>query len=122
MLLSYPVKREQLFLSKFIALFTVLFSIYATVYFLQIYLLVLNPFEPLFYASLLFFAIQLLLVCVITTVLSLITKNEIISILVMALMLFGLENIAVNTSLASFIADLPLALFIPQQIQPSSTC
>jgi hypothetical protein len=72
------------------------------VFALQIHLLSLSPFEPLLYASLLFVALQLLLVCAISTALSVITKNEMLSILVSALLLFGIENIATGIILVSF--------------------
>lgn len=116
-LLSYPVQRGHLFLSKFIVLFTVLFAVYAGVFALQIYLLALNPFEPLFYVSLLFVALQLLLVCAISTALSVITKNEMLSILVSALLLFGLENVATRISLVSFTGRFTTGFaFVSQQV------
>ena len=117
LLLSYPVLRGKLFLSKFIALFTVFFAVYAGVFVLQIYLLALNPLEPMFYASLLFVALQLLLVCAISTALSVITKNEMLSILVSALLLFGIENIAARISLVSFTGRFTTSFaFASQQI------
>lgn len=117
MILSYPVRRGYLFLSKFTALFTVLFAVYASVFAAQIYLLALNPFEPLFYASLLFVALQLLLVCAISTTLSIITKNEMLSILVSALLLFGLENIAARISVVSFTGRFTTGFaFVSQQV------
>lgn len=125
MLLSYPVRRRYLFLSKFAVLFTVFFIIYAGVFVLQIYLLALNPLEPLFYASLLFLALQLLLVCSMATALSLITKSEIMSILLSTLLLFGLENIAASTSVVSFTGRFTIGFaFISQQVHgilPSRT-
>jgi len=117
LILSYPVQRSHLFLSKFIALFTVLFAVYAGVFALQIYLLALTPFEPLFYASLLFITFQLLLVCAISTALSVITKNEMLSILVSALLLFGIENIAARISLVSFTGRFTTGFaFVSQQV------
>jgi ABC-type transport system involved in multi-copper enzyme maturation permease subunit len=101
MVLSYPVQRSKLFLSKFIALFTVLSIVYVGVFALQIPLLALNPFEPMFYASLLLVLLQLFLVCTISTALSVVTKNEVISILASALLLFGIESIA-GGSLVTF--------------------
>jgi ABC-type transport system involved in multi-copper enzyme maturation permease subunit len=102
MVLSYPVQRGKLFLAKFIALFTVLSVVYIGVFAFQIYLLALNPFEPMFYVSLLLLMLQLLLVCSISTVLSVVTKNEVLSILASALLLFGIESIASSGSLATF--------------------
>jgi len=102
MILSYPVQRSKLFLAKFIALFTVLSIVYIGVFAIQIPLLALNPFEPMFYASLLLVLLQLLLVCTISTALSVVTKNEVISILASALLLFGIESIASSESLVTF--------------------
>ncbi len=117
LILSYPVQRSHLFLAKFIALFTVLFAVYAGVFALQIYLLALSPFEPLFYASLLFVALQLLLVCAISTALAIVTKNEMLSILVSALLLFGIENIAAHISLVSFTGRFTNGFaFVSQQV------
>ncbi len=101
MVLSYPVQRSKLFLAKFISLFTVLSIVYVGVFALQIPLLVLNPFEPIFYASLLLVLLQLFLVCIISTVLSVVTKNEVLSILASALLLFGIESVASSDSLVS---------------------
>lgn len=117
LILSYPVQRSHLFLSKFIALFTVLFAVYAGVFALQIYLLALSPFEPLFYVSLLLVALQLLLVCAISTALSVITKNEMLSILLSVLLLFGIENIAARISLVSFTGRFTTGFaFVSQQV------
>lgn len=102
MVLSYPVQRSKLFLSKFIALFTVLAIAYIGVFALQIPLLALNPFEPMFYASVLLVMLQLFLVCTISTVLSVVTKNEVLSILASALLLFGIESVISSESLATF--------------------
>jgi ABC-type transport system involved in multi-copper enzyme maturation permease subunit len=93
LLLSYPVKRSQLFLSKFTALFLVLSAVYGAVFSAQFYLLSLSPLEPLFYVSLLGVLLQLLLFCSITVTFSLALKNEIISILASILLLYGLENV-----------------------------
>jgi ABC-type transport system involved in multi-copper enzyme maturation permease subunit len=102
MVLSYPVQRSKLFAAKFIALFTVLAIVYIGVFALQVPLLALNPFEPMFYASFLLVLLQLLLVCTIATVLSVVTKNEVISILASALLLFGIESVASSESLVTF--------------------
>ncbi|MCL2173184.1 MAG: ABC transporter permease subunit [Candidatus Bathyarchaeota archaeon] len=102
MILSYPVQRSKLFLAKFIALFAVLSAVYIGVFALQISLLALNPFEPMFYASLLLVFLQLFLVCTISTMLSVVTKNEVLSILASALLLFGIESIASNEGLVTF--------------------
>jgi len=102
MVLSYPVQRSKLFLAKFIALFTVLSIVYIGVFALQVPLLALNPFEPMFYASLLLVLLQLFLVCTISTILSVVTKNEVLSILASALLLFGVESVASSGSLVTF--------------------
>jgi ABC-type transport system involved in multi-copper enzyme maturation permease subunit len=102
MVLSYPVQRSKLFLAKFIALFTVLSVVYIGVFALQVPLLALNPFEPMFYASILLVLLQLLLVCTISTALSVVTKNEVLSILASALLLFGVESVASSGSLVTF--------------------
>ncbi|MGB9914876.1 MAG: ABC transporter permease [Candidatus Bathyarchaeales archaeon] len=117
MLLSYPVKRGHLFLAKFTVLFTVIFIIYAGVFALQIYLLALNILEPLFYTLVLFLALQILLICSVTTALSLITKSEIMASLLSTLFLFGLENIAATTSLISFTGRFIISFaFISKQL------
>ncbi|MGD6808332.1 MAG: ABC transporter permease [Candidatus Bathyarchaeia archaeon] len=102
MVLSYPVQRSKLFLAKFIALFTVLSIVYIGVFALQIPLLALNPFEPMFYASLLLVILQLFLVCTMSTFLSVVTKNEVLSILASALLFFGIESVASSESLVTF--------------------
>jgi hypothetical protein len=89
-------------LAKFIAIFTLLSVVYIGAFTLQIYLLALNPFEPMFYVSLLLVILQLLLVCSISTALSVVTKNEMISLLASALLLFGIESIASSESLVTF--------------------
>jgi ABC-type transport system involved in multi-copper enzyme maturation permease subunit len=93
LLLSYPVKRSQLFLSKFTALFLVLAAVYGAIFSVQVYILSLSLLEPLIYASLLGLFLQLLLFCSITATLSVIVKTEIISILASILLLYGVENI-----------------------------
>ncbi|MCL1970587.1 MAG: ABC transporter permease [Candidatus Bathyarchaeota archaeon] len=102
MVLSYPVQRSKLFLTKFIALFTVLSVVYIGVFAVQIPLLALNPLEPMFYASMLLVLLQLFLVCSIATALSVVTKNEVLSILASALLFFGIESVASNRSLVTF--------------------
>lgn len=93
LLLSYPLKRWHLFVSKFIALFFTFIVILFAAYSMHIYLSVLNPFEPLFYVGLFGLFLQLLLACSITITLSLVTKNEAISILSSVLLLIGIDSI-----------------------------
>jgi len=102
MVLSYPVQRRNLFLSKFIALFFVLSIVYVGVFAVQIPLLSLNPLDPLFYVSMLLVLLQLFLVCTISTALSVVTKNEVLSILASALLLFGVESVVSGESLVTF--------------------
>jgi ABC-type transport system involved in multi-copper enzyme maturation permease subunit len=102
MVLSYPVQRRDLFLSKFIALFGVLSAVYVGVFALQVPLLALNPLDPLFYVSMLLVLLQLFLVCTISTALSVVTKNEVFSILASALLLFGVESVASGEGLVTF--------------------
>jgi ABC-type transport system involved in multi-copper enzyme maturation permease subunit len=102
MVLSYPVQRRDLFLSKFIALFGVLSAVYVGVFTLQIPLLALNPLDPLFYVSMLLVLLQLFLVCTISTALSVVTKNEVFSILASALLLFGVESVVSGEGLVTF--------------------
>lgn len=101
MLLSYPIKRWELFLTKFITQFFVLFAIYFTVSSLNIPLMGLSPFEPLFYASFLGLLLHLMVVCTIATAISLLVKKETITVLVSTIFLFGLETIADNQSYLS---------------------
>jgi ABC-type transport system involved in multi-copper enzyme maturation permease subunit len=102
MILSYPVHRSKLFLSKFITLFSILFVVYTSVFMLQIPLLSLNFFEPMLYVSVLIVGLHIFLVCTISTALSLVTKNEVLSILASVLLLFGIESIASMGSLVTF--------------------
>jgi ABC-type transport system involved in multi-copper enzyme maturation permease subunit len=101
LLLSYPIKRGELFIAKFLALFLVLSLTFGTVFSINAPLLMLKPSEIVFYLSLATLLLQILLVSSITTAISLITKNEIISILVSTLLFFGLEIIANDVNLLS---------------------
>ncbi len=98
MLLSYPVKRWQLFLSKFITVFLIFFVIYSAVFSVQIYIYSLSPFEPLFYVSLLSLFFELLLLSAITVVIAYTVKNEIISVLVSIILLYGISSLPVALS------------------------
>jgi len=101
-LLSYPLKRWQVFAAKFTALYFVLLCIYTAVFSVQIYLLKLSIFEPMFYVSVLGLALQLLLMCSVTTVIVLVAKNEIISSFASILLLYGLENVVSPMSVSSY--------------------
>jgi ABC-type transport system involved in multi-copper enzyme maturation permease subunit len=102
-LLSYPLKRGQIFASKFTALFMVFVCTYTAAFSVQIYLMRLNFFEPMFYISVLGMALQLLLMCSLTTIIVLLTKNEVISIFASALLLYGIENVVNPSSFSSFV-------------------
>lgn len=102
MLLSYPLKRWQVFISKFIALYIVLTCIYGVAFSFQIYLLKLNLFEPLFYISVLSIALQLLVMCSVSTLIVMLIKNDIISIFASILFLYGFENVVSSSTLSSF--------------------
>jgi hypothetical protein len=83
-----------LFLSKFIALFSVISVVYCSVFSFQVYLLGLSPIEPMVYVSFLGLILQLLLFSSLSVALSIIIKNEVVSILASILLLYGVENIA----------------------------
>lgn len=98
MLLSYPVKRQQLFWSKFLTLFLVFLAVYVGVFSSQVYLQSLGLLEPMFYVSLAMLVLQLLFVCAVATAFSLVVKNEAVSVLGAVLLLFGLESTGGSTS------------------------
>jgi ABC-type transport system involved in multi-copper enzyme maturation permease subunit len=91
-LLSYPVKRWQVFLSKVLALNLIVFSIYAIAYSLNLYIYQTSLLEPLFYVSLFAIFLQLFFMCAVAVGISMITKNELISIVVSFMILFGLDS------------------------------
>ncbi|MEJ2271251.1 MAG: ABC transporter permease subunit [Candidatus Bathyarchaeota archaeon] len=93
LLLSYPIKRWQVFLSKFTTWFVLLFVIYGATYSLHLYLDGLSLFEPLFYLSLFAFLLQLMLVCGISIAVSMVTRNEIMSMMSSVLLLVGIDGI-----------------------------
>jgi len=103
LLLSYPLKRWQIFVSKFVALYTVFLCVYIAVFWVQIYLLSLSFFEPLFFVSIFSFALQLLLTCSVTAIIVMIVKNEVISIFASILLLYGLENVVSPECYLSFV-------------------
>ncbi len=92
LLLSYPIKRRQLFLSKFTALFLVTFAVYGAAFSAHLYLYSLNPFDPMFLVSLFSLVLQLMLVCGVTVAISMVTKNELTAILTSVLLLLGLNS------------------------------
>lgn len=102
MLLSCPLKRTQIFASKFIAMFLTFFCVYSVVFSVQIYLRSLSVFEPMFYVSIMSFAFQLLLMCSIATLIGIFVKNEMVSILTSILLLYGIENLVSGGSYLSY--------------------
>lgn len=101
-MLSYPVKRWQVFLSKVIAINLIVFGVYASAFTLHLYLSSLSIFEPLFYVSAFVMFLQLLLVCAIAIAISMITKSEVMSILTSFLLILGIDyNVGVNSYFSS---------------------
>ena len=91
-MLSYPVKRWQIFVSKVFALNLIIFGIYASAYAMNLYINAISLLEPMFYVSLFTIFLQLLFVCAISVGISMIAKSELISIVVSFLLIFGLDN------------------------------
>ncbi len=91
-MLSYPVKRWQIFVSKVLALNLIIFGIYASAYSMNLYINAISLLEPMFYVSLFTIFLQLLFVCAISVGISMIAKSELISIVVSFLLIFGLDN------------------------------
>jgi ABC-type transport system involved in multi-copper enzyme maturation permease subunit len=100
-LLSYPLKRWQLFLSKFVAMFFTVFLIYGTAYSIRLFVGSLSILEPMFYVSLFVFLLQLMVACAVTIAVSMLVKNEIMSLLASILLLLGIDNLAGIHSLVS---------------------
>jgi ABC-type transport system involved in multi-copper enzyme maturation permease subunit len=98
LLLSYPIKRWQIFISKLLAIFLPIFLVYSAVFSINLYLNLLSPFEPSFYLSLFSFLLQLLIICSVSITISLIIKNEIMTIMSSILLIFGLDKIVSTTN------------------------
>ncbi|MCL1970586.1 MAG: ABC transporter permease [Candidatus Bathyarchaeota archaeon] len=94
-ILSYPVKRWQIFISKMLALNLAIFSIYASAYAMNLYINAISLLEPMFYVSLFTIFLQLLFVCAVSVGISMLAKSELISIVVSFMLIFGLDN-AIN--------------------------
>lgn len=94
LLLSYPIKRWEIFISKFTTIFITIFIVYSVAFSLRIYLYLLSPYDPLFYLSLFAFFLHLLLVSGVSITVSIITKNEVMSLAASILLLLGLESAA----------------------------
>jgi ABC-type transport system involved in multi-copper enzyme maturation permease subunit len=101
-MLSYPVKRWQVFLSKVFALNLIIFSIYASAYAINLYINSISLLEPLFYVSLFAIFLQLMFACAVSAGISMLTKNELMSIIVSFLLLLGLDTtFSFNSSFSS---------------------
>jgi ABC-type transport system involved in multi-copper enzyme maturation permease subunit len=91
-MLSYPVKRWQIFISKVLALNMIIFGVYASAYAMNLYINAISLLEPMFYVSLFAIFLQLLFVCAISVGVSMIAKSELMSIVVSFLLIFGLDE------------------------------
>lgn len=94
MLLSYPVKRGELFLAKFTVIFLVSAAVFGSVFSLCIYLYSLNPFDPMFLVSVFSLILQLMVVCGVTVAVSMLLKNDLSAILASVLLLLGVNSMA----------------------------
>jgi len=99
-MLSYPVKRWQIFISKVFALNLIIFGIYASAYAMNLYINAICLIEPMFYVSLFTIFLQLLFVSAVSVGVSMIAKSELVSIVVSFLLIFGLDN-SFNSSIFS---------------------
>lgn len=90
-LLSYPVKRWKLLLSKIITTLFMIFIILAFSVSLNIPLLGLSPLNPDIYVAMAIMFTQLLYLCTVAMTISIVLKNEVLSIFTFILLLFGLE-------------------------------
>jgi ABC-type transport system involved in multi-copper enzyme maturation permease subunit len=92
-MLSYPIKRSQLFLAKFTALFTVIFGIYASAFSAHIYIDGLTAYLPMILLSFFALLLQLMLVCSVAIAVSMVTKSELMSILSAVMLLTGINTV-----------------------------
>jgi ABC-type transport system involved in multi-copper enzyme maturation permease subunit len=93
LMLSYPVKRSELFFSKLTALFLVVSAIYIPMYTVHVYLDNIAAFSPLVFVTLFGLLLELMLTCSVAVGISMLTKNAMMSIVTTVLLLFGLDNI-----------------------------
>lgn len=98
LILSYPVKRSLVFLSKFVALFSIVFIVYASAFSLHLYINMLSPVEPMFLLTLFVLFLQVSFTCAVAISISLTVKNEVLSILASTLLLFGVDSMIGNQS------------------------
>ena len=97
-LLSYPVKRRSLLLSKIVANFLALLAMLSCAILVAVPLFGLSFFEAAPYALILTSSIQLLFLFSIAMFISVIVKNEIVSVFVFLLVMFGVEFNPLTTS------------------------
>jgi ABC-type transport system involved in multi-copper enzyme maturation permease subunit len=90
-ILSYPVKRWQVFLSKVMGLNLIIFGVYASAYTLNLYLSSLSLLEPMFYVSLFAIFLQLFFVCAVSVGISILTKSEFMSFIASFLLFLGFD-------------------------------
>jgi ABC-type transport system involved in multi-copper enzyme maturation permease subunit len=101
LMLSYPIKRNRLFLSKLTAMFLPILVIYCTTYLMHVYLDNLGFFEPMLYVTLSAFILQLMMACAISVAISMVTKSEIMSVVASVFLLLGIDSIAGSNSYLS---------------------
>lgn len=95
-LLSYPVKRLSVILSKFLINFLTFYVVAGSILFLDAILLGLNPLEPAPYISLLVLLINLLFICSVALTVSLLLKRGAMAALCTYLLLYGLELVSAS--------------------------
>jgi ABC-type transport system involved in multi-copper enzyme maturation permease subunit len=103
MLLSYPVKKWWLLLSKFVTNLFVFFVIYAAVTTIDVLLVNLSPFEPMLYVTFASILVQLTFLCSTAMIISLLLRSEIASILTSIILFLGIEIVgSSNNNILSF--------------------
>ena len=90
-LLSYPVKRRDLFLSKFFANFIVLYLLFGSVLVFDAVLAGFSVFSPLVGFTLFSLLIGLMFLCSVSMTISLLIKNEALSFFGVFFLIYGLE-------------------------------
>jgi ABC-type transport system involved in multi-copper enzyme maturation permease subunit len=90
-LLSYPTKRTILLASKIAASFLVFFGALSLGVLFNVYLLGVSYFELAPYVLIAVISVQILFLCGLSLFISLLLKNEVLSIFAFLLIMFGLE-------------------------------
>lgn len=90
-LLSYPIKRTILLASKIIASFLVFFVALSIGVLINVYLLGVSYFEPAPYVLMAIIGVQVLFLSSLSIFISLLLKNEVLSIFTFLLIMLGLE-------------------------------